>query len=213
MSALYCAGVKTIHLLLVFAVAGCAARNPAPQHGTISNLSRAPASEKMCEHQVPSRACVRCHPELAERFKTVGDWCGEHGIPESQCLQCHPDLTFAVIEPPDGTDLGWISERGEDAELTPVDDKVTVFDFYADWCAPCRKVDQHVYKMLAGRNDVAVRKVNIVSWDSPVAKRHLAAVSRLPYLIVHARDGRRVGAVTGLDLPALDGLIDEGAKQ
>jgi thiol-disulfide isomerase/thioredoxin len=184
-------------------------------HGTISNLSVAPPGAAFCEHRVPAESCVRCHPDLAEKFQAVGDWCVEHGVPESQCLTCHPDLTFTPgPEPPPGADIQRLSERGEDVPaLGPhaVLGKVTLFDFYADWCVPCRKVDEYVYELLRRRSDIAVRKLNIVSWDTPVARHHLAKAATLPYLMVYGRDGKRVGAMSGLDLPALDRLIAAGA--
>ncbi|MBM4381447.1 MAG: thioredoxin family protein [Deltaproteobacteria bacterium] len=107
-------------------------------------------------------------------------------------LLCYPDLTF---------------------EPLAVKGKVTVFDFYADCYAPCQKVDRHVYGLLQQRQDVAVRKRNVVSWDSALARRHLPGVAGLPYLRIYGRDGRRVGHVNGLDLAALDRAISEGAAR
>jgi thiol-disulfide isomerase/thioredoxin len=161
--------------------------------------------------------CTRCNPELVSRFKAVKDWCGEHGVPESQCFECHPDLSFEPLPTlgPDA-DLKKLSLQGEDVpDLTPhaVAGKVTVFDFYADWCAPCRKVDAHMFTLLNQRPDVAYRKLNVVSWETPLAKRYLAGVPNLPHLVIYGRDGRPVRSVTGLDLAALDAAIAEGASR
>lgn len=89
--------------------------------------------------------------------------------------------------------------------------KVTVFDFYADWCVPCRRVDSYVYELLETRSDVAYRKINIVSWDTPVAKRYLAKVPTLPYVIVFDREGRPVREISGVDVEALDSAINQAA--
>ncbi|MDY7231304.1 thioredoxin family protein [Hyalangium rubrum] len=97
------------------------------------------------------------------------------------------------------------------AHLAP--GKVTVFDFYADWCAPCRKVDAHVFGLLNQRSDIAYRKLNVVSWESPLAKRYLGGVPNLPYLVVYGKDGQPVRSVTGFDLSALDAAISEGASR
>lgn len=202
------------------ALAACAGR-PAPPvaspHGTMSNLSVARPGEQFCAHKVPSESCVKCHPELAAKFKAAGDWCAEHDVPESQCLICHPDLSFAPIpEPPPGADVARLSEHGEEVpalEAHAVRGKVTLFDFYADWCAPCRDVDRHVFAMLGTRGDLAVRKLNMVSWETPIARRHLASVKSLPYVVVYGRDGKRRGEVSGLDLAALDRLIEEAARR
>jgi thiol-disulfide isomerase/thioredoxin len=179
----------------------------------MSNLTTS-GSLELCEHKVPGEMCVQCHPELAGQFKEVGDWCAGHDVPESQCLKCHPDLSFAPLpELPEGADIVTLSKAGEDVPSLAdhaVKDKVTVFDFYADWCAPCRKVDRHMFTVLQTRSDVAVRKINIVSWDTPVAKRYLAKASELPYVIVYGADGAEVSAIAGLDLDALDAAIAAG---
>jgi thiol-disulfide isomerase/thioredoxin len=201
------------HLLIVLCLTGCAGT----QHGKISDLSRS-SSEKveLCEHKVPRETCTRCHPALVEPFKKVGDWCAEHAVPESQCLVCHPDLTFEPLPKlPPGADLATLSSAGEDvASLAAhaVKNKVTVFDFYAEWCAPCRQIDSHMYQLLATRGDIAYRKLNVVSWETPLAKRHLAKVPNMPFVVVYGTAGGEVGRVSGLDLAKLDQLI-AAAKQ
>jgi thiol-disulfide isomerase/thioredoxin len=206
-------------LLLAGAVltsAGCAAsRSP---HGQLSTLSVATHPDAaFCEHRVPQEACTRCNPHLVERFQAANDWCGPHGVPESQCFLCHPDLSFEPLPAlAPGADLRQLSARGEDVpELASqaVPGKVTVFDFYADWCPPCRQVDAHMYRVLNQRPDVAYRKLNIVSWESPLARRHLHGVPSLPHLVVYGKDGRPVRAITGLNLSALDAAISEGAAR
>ena len=206
----------TLLLLAALTLIGCATPAAPATHGTLSNLSRVEEeAPTLCEHHVPQKVCTRCHPDLEDRFKSVGDWCPEHGIPESQCLLCHPTLTFTPLPRlPPNADVQTLSSQGEDvpslfAKFAP--SKVTVFDFYADWCAPCRAVDEHVHSLLQRRTDVALRRINVVSWDSPVAKANLKDVPTLPYLVVVDQTGRRIGVVSGLDLPALDKLIAQAA--
>jgi thiol-disulfide isomerase/thioredoxin len=172
---------------------------------------------ELCEHKVPKENCVRCNPELIPKFKAANDWCGEHDVPESQCFICHPDLSFDPLPAlPANADLQRLSEKGEDvpsleAHLAP--GKVTIFDFYADWCAPCRKVDAHVFALMGQRSDVALRKLNVVSWETPLAKRYLTKVPNLPYVRVFGRDGKPVRDISGFDLAALDAAIKEGASR
>jgi thiol-disulfide isomerase/thioredoxin len=122
-------------------------------------------------------------------------------------------LPFA--EMPEGADVDVISKAGEDVpslEAIAVKGKVTVIDFYAPWCEPCREVDAHVAKLLATRTDIAYRKINVVDWTTPVAKRHMKKVAGLPYLVVLGKDGKELGKVTGLNLKKLDKLIAKGAS-
>jgi thiol-disulfide isomerase/thioredoxin len=189
-----------------------------PSHGQLSSLSLASQpGAAFCEHRVPLETCARCNPHLVPRFNAAKDWCGEHDVPESQCYLCHPDLSFEPLPTLAATaDLKKLSAQGEDVPdlaAHAVPGKVTVFDFYADWCPPCRKVDAHMYGLLNQRQDIAYRKLNVVSWDSPLAQRYLAGVPNLPHLIIYGKDGRPVRSVTGLDLPALEAAISEGAAR
>ncbi|MDB4971238.1 MAG: Cobalt/zinc/cadmium efflux transporter, rane fusion protein CzcB family [Myxococcales bacterium] len=194
---------------LLAVAGGCAHSRPAPPVAADPNLR--------CTHGVACETCVKCHPELAEKFRAAGDWCPEHGVPESQCAICHPEVVRAAPRAPSGADVQKLVEGGRDVDaLEPlvVPGKVTIFDFYADWCGPCREVDAHVFQLLAARSDLAYRKLDIVSWDSPLARHHLVAarVPNLPYVVVYAKNGRRVRAISGLDLAALDRAVEEAAR-
>lgn len=200
-------------LLLSLAFASCVsapAVAPAPQPAALK-------TPPLCGHAVPEAECVRCHPELVEEFKARGDWCPEHALPETQCLECHPDTVFVELPPlPKDADVQFVSTMGEDVpSLDPhvAPGKVTVFDFYAPWCGPCRNVDAHVYALLGTRSDVALRKLNVMSWETPLAKRYMEKVSSLPYVVVYGRDGKRVREISGLDLAGLDAAIAEGAAR
>jgi thiol-disulfide isomerase/thioredoxin len=206
-----------LRVLAVCAVAACASSVPV-KHGTITTLSAARSEDApRCEHKVPREVCTRCNPQLVSKFKAANDWCVEHGIPESQCFECHPDLTFDPLPPlPPSADIAELSRQGEDvtsleAHLAP--GKVTLFDFYAVWCAPCRKIDAHVFALLGKRKDLALRKLNVVSWETPLAERYLKNISELPYVVVYGKDGKRVEAVSGLNLSALDEAIEKAAAR
>ena len=196
------------------AVAGCASQ---PAHGTITSASIASRHDwKACPHRVPEEVCVRCKPERAASYKQKGDWCPEHDVPESQCLECHPDLDFSPPgSPPQGADVVQLVSDGRDLPaLEPhrVPNKITVFDFHAAWCPPCRKVDEHLYPTLAKRQDIAVRKIDVGSWDTPVAQRWLNEVPELPYLIIFDKKGRKVAAIAGAKLEELDRALAEASR-
>ncbi|MBS1151470.1 MAG: putative cation efflux system protein czcB [Myxococcaceae bacterium] len=56
---------------------------------------------------MPAELCTQCNPDLAEVYKSQGDWCAEHGVPESLCLKCNPRRTF---DPP-GAAKDWCKEH------------------------------------------------------------------------------------------------------
>jgi thiol-disulfide isomerase/thioredoxin len=199
-------------LALAVSVAVTSCATPPVKHGTITTLSAATSADApRCDHKVPREVCTRCNPHLVPKFKGAKDWCVEHDVPESQCFACHPDLTFDPLPAlPPNADLAELAQEGEDVaslEAHVVPGKVTLFDFYAVWCAPCRKIDAHVFALLGKRQDLALRKLNVVSWETPLARRHLKNVPNLPYVVVYGKDGKRVDAVSGLDLAALDRAI------
>lgn len=118
-----------------------------------------------------------------------------------------PEVVF-----PAELDMVKLTEDGEpvDLEANLVPGKVTVFDYYAVWCKPCREVDAHMRDVLAASPDVALRKLNVVDWDSPLAKAHLSAVASLPYVVVYDVNGQRVAEISGLALDDLDAAIEKG---
>ncbi len=206
---------RIVILLVSTLLVGSCGGKAKPAMGTISDLSRVQGDAPFCDHKVPDQVCTRHHPELAANFKKVNDWCGEHDVPESQCFQCHPDLTFEALPTlPADADVVTIVKNGEDLEnlaSAVAPGKVTVFDFYADWCAGCREIDLFMYKLLAKRKDVALRKINVVDWDSAIAKRHLKSIKGLPHVIVYGADGKEVKAINGVKLTELDAAISAGA--
>lgn len=119
------------------------------------------------------------------------------------------------IEFDPGLDVKKISENGEAVDIRDhaVTGKVTVFDFYAVWCKPCRQVDHHMKQVLAAHEDVALRKLDVVDWDSALAHEYLRNVPDLPYVVVYGVKGKRVGEISGLHLDQLDAAIAKGRRQ
>jgi thiol-disulfide isomerase/thioredoxin len=106
---------------------------------------------------------------------------------------------------PEGSDVAILSSDGAAIgalEKLVVPGKYTVFDAYADWCGPCRTVDGKLREIVATRPDVAVRKLNVVRFDSPLAKEFGARLTALPHVVVFSPSGVRTD-ITGLDLAKL----------
>ena len=66
---------------------------------------------------------------------------------------------------------------------------ITIFDFYADWCPPCKKVDLSLKDLKGVYGDrIEVLKIDIIGWETPVAKQF--GLKDLPYLIIYGTDGK-----------------------
>jgi copper chaperone CopZ len=107
---------------------------------------------------------------------------------------------------PAGADMKVLSRDGSAVgklDTLRVPHKYTVFDVYAEWCGPCRFVDARLRELIAGRKDLAVRKLNVVDFDSPLAKELGSRIEALPYVIVFDPAGKRTDIV-GADFGKLD---------
>jgi len=89
--------------------------------------------------------------------------------------------------------------------------KFTVFDVYADWCGPCRDVDKHLIEVVTERTDVAVRKLNVVDFDSPLARD--LNVDTLPFVVIFTPEGKKT-EIRGAELAKIDKALrmDKAAK-
>ncbi len=121
---------------------------------------------------------------------------------------------LAEIEFAPGLDMVKISHAGEAVTLEEHIEpgKVMVFDFYAQWCKPCRQIDLHMKQVLAAHGDVALRKLDVVDWDSELAAQYLEGVPSLPYVVVYGKNGKRIAKISGLELADLDAAIAKGQR-
>jgi thiol-disulfide isomerase/thioredoxin len=75
---------------------------------------------------------------------------------------------------------------------------VTVVDFYADWCGPCKHLSPSLEQMASTDPEIALRKIDIVNWKTAVVKQF--NIRSIPQVNVYNRGGRLVGTVVGADV-------------
>ncbi len=99
-----------------------------------------------------------------------------------------------------GLDIASASEGDRiDVAKTLVAGKVTVIDYWAEWCSPCHLLDARLQHLVQGSPKIAVRRVNIGKWDNAAAKQATREfrAEALPYVRVYDARGKFVGAETG----------------
>lgn len=95
---------------------------------------------------------------------------------------------------PAGTDVVLVTRDGSPVgplEKLRVPGKTTIVDVYADWCIACRPMDERIREYARTHRGVAVRKLNLARWDSPLARELGSRLTALPHVIVFTPDGRR----------------------
>ncbi len=83
--------------------------------------------------------------------------------------------------------------NNENFEKVRSNSGVSLLDFYADWCGPCRMVLPLVDEIASERDDILVGKINVN--DNPELAREFGVIS-IPTLVV-MQDGKILKKVSG----------------
>ncbi len=106
-----------------------------------------------------------------------------------------------------------VASRGErirlEEHLAP--GKITIFDFWAEWCGPCHLLTPKLERLVQENDDVALRTIDLLSWESDVAKQSTDQfkLPGLPYVRVYDSDGRFAGYVVGNSIEKVFALIEK----
>lgn len=93
-----------------------------------------------------------------------------------------------------GLDVADVGKPGERVDLVPVPGKLTIFDFWATWCEPCKVLEPALVEMARAHPEiVAIRRIDAADWDSPVVAQHLTPKGAgLPHLKIFDPAGRLI---------------------
>jgi len=82
-----------------------------------------------------------------------------------------------------GAEMGWILIDGQRATMADFRGQVLVLDFYATWCAPCRKSIPHLSELQrhSGTYGLQVVGLNVGGPDDRVKVAAFAAEFNIPY--------------------------------
>jgi copper chaperone CopZ len=86
-----------------------------------------------------------------------------------------------------------------DLKAIPVPGKVTVLDYWAEWCSPCHFLEKRLQHVMNANAGMALRRVNVGKWDNAAARQATSEfrLEALPYVRVYDARGKFVGDVTG----------------
>lgn len=126
-----------------------------------------------------------------------------------------------VVPPPlseeekTGLDIKIVS-YGEAIEISQhlAPGKITIFDYYADWCGPCHLLTRKLERLLVEYENLALRQVDIGDWESDAAKQATEEfeMSGLPYVRIYGPKGKFLGVVEGNQIEKVEEMI-RGPRQ
>jgi thiol-disulfide isomerase/thioredoxin len=71
---------------------------------------------------------------------------------------------------------------------------VTIVDFHAAWCNPCKKIAPILDSLASQQPGITLRRVEIASWESSVVKKY--NITSVPKVLVFDKNGCMVGTPT-----------------
>jgi thioredoxin len=89
--------------------------------------------------------------------------------------------------------------------IQPKRGKITIVDFYADWCGPCKRIGPVLEKIAEENSNVVVQKVN-VDKHPDLAKEY--KTTAIPHIIIYDKQGGEVDTVIGADETRVRKAVD-----
>lgn len=92
--------------------------------------------------------------------------------------------------------------------------KVTLFDYYADWCGPCHLLTPKLERLVFKYENVALRKVDIGTWESDAAEQASSEfeLPGLPFTRIFDNHGKLLGQVHGNRIEQIEAILVANTK-
>ena len=89
-----------------------------------------------------------------------------------------------------------VSNGGQEVDLPSLmaPGKITIVDFYAEWCGPCRRISPQLEQLAKTDPDVFLLKIDIVKWNTPITRQF--GIQSVPNVRVFGRTGTQLGDAT-----------------
>lgn len=98
---------------------------------------------------------------------------------------------------------------GTDLTKHIVAGKITIFDFYADWCGPCRTIGPVLEDIAKKDSDVVVRKINVDN-NQTLARKY--KVNGIPHIMVYNKTGKMIATIVGADKDGVQRAVADAKK-
>ncbi len=178
-------------LSIAFAIAfatGCSGKPAQPPRVTMHDAASADGAASSAGDAVTADGSIA---------DAAADTVADAGMRDAGTTTSHTTTTHATATQttrPVKLDIADYAKPGEAPDLVPVRGKITIFDFGAAWCAPCKTLEPALAE-LARRHpaSVAIRRIDVVDSDSAAWQRYLAPGGfDLPHLVIFDASGKRV---------------------
>ena len=87
--------------------------------------------------------------------------------------------------------------------------KITIFDYYAEWCGPCHLLSPKLERLVLKYENVALRKLDLVDYDSKLAAQATRQfrMPGLPFTRVFDDRGKLLGQIHGNRLEDIEAIV------
>lgn len=87
--------------------------------------------------------------------------------------------------------------------------RLTVIDFWAEWCHPCGHIDVMLRELAATHPELAVRRAEVTTPSSAVVQAHLSDDATLPQIWIYDAEGQRIDRLIGVDEEAARARLEQ----